>query len=368
MCLHSQAALAALNQAREHLATVQGEHPLIHVEVTPEAIGRVVSDWTGIPVGKLAQEQASMVANLGNILAQRIKGQNPALQAVVQGIQAGKAGLRAVEQPLGVFLLVGPSGVGKTETGLALADALFGDERSIITINMSEFQEKHTVSRLIGSPPGYVGYGEGGMLTEAVRRRPYSVVLLDEVEKAHTDVMQLFYQVFDKGTLTDGEGTEINFRNTVLMLTSNLASDLVQELCTQSGETLSQESLSTTIRPVLSKHFQPALLARMTIVPYMSLTTEALTRITHLKLSALVQRLYANNKIRLVYDDAVPAAIASRCVEVETGARNIDYILSANILPQLSRRILENMADGDMPSEVRLEFDEEGVLHMHFVK
>ncbi len=361
-------ALQALAQAREQLEQAQGDDALIHVEVTPESIAKVVSDWTGIPVGKLAQEQATMVANLESILAKRIKGQNPALQAVVQGIQAGKAGLKAVEQPLGVFLLVGPSGVGKTETGLALADALFGDERSVITINMSEFQEKHTVSRLIGSPPGYVGYGEGGMLTEAVRRRPYSVVLLDEVEKAHGDVMQLFYQVFDKGTLTDGEGTEVNFRNTVLMLTSNLASDRVQELCTQSTEALSQESISTAIRPVLSKHFQPALLARMTIVPYMSLNTEALTNIAHLKLTALTKRLYANNKIRLVYDEAVPMAIASRCIEVETGARNIDYILSANILPQLSRRILENMAEGDMPSEVRLEFDADGVLHMSFIK
>ncbi len=355
----------ALDSARKALLELQGDDPLVFVEVSPETIGKVVSDWTGIPVGKLAQEQASMVADLGNVLGKAIKGQDAAIHAVVEGIQASKAGLRSPDQPMGVFLLVGPSGVGKTETGLRLADALFGDERSVITINMSEFQEKHTVSRLIGSPPGYVGYGEGGMLTEAVRRRPYSVVLLDEVEKAHKDVMQLFYQVFDKGTLTDGEGTEVNFRNTVILLTSNLASDSIQQLCASGLP--SADALIGAIRPVLSQHFQPALLARMHIVPYGSLQPEALKTITTLKLDILAKRLYTNNKIRLVYDDKLSQAIASRCLEVETGARNIDYIISANILPQLSKCILEHMADGQMPREVHLEFNEEGALHMRFV-
>ena len=224
-------ALEAVRAAREALETWQAGKPLINVEVNAETVARVVADWTGIPVGKVAREQAGQMALLGETLARRIKGQDAALAAVTEGIQAGKAGLCGPQQPLGVFLLVGPSGVGKTETGLALADALFGDESSIVTVNMSEFQEKHMTSRLIGSPPGYVGYGEGGLLTEAVRRKPYSVVLLDEAEKAHPDVMQLFYQVFDKGVLTDGEGVEVSFRNTVIMLTSNLGSAITQQLC-----------------------------------------------------------------------------------------------------------------------------------------
>ncbi|MDO5537548.1 MAG: type VI secretion system ATPase TssH, partial [Desulfovibrionaceae bacterium] len=211
---------AALKAARQALAERQNGDPLVSVEVTSDVVAQVVSDWTGIPVGKVARDQAAQIADLHTTLSARVRGQEAALRSVVEGIQASKAGLRSPDQPIGVFLLVGPSGVGKTETGLSLADALFGDEHSVITVNMSEFQEKHTVSRLIGSPPGYVGYGEGGLLTEAVRRKPYSVVLLDEVEKAHGDVMQLFYQVFDKGMLTDGEGTEVSFRNTVIMLTS----------------------------------------------------------------------------------------------------------------------------------------------------
>ncbi len=357
-------AQSAFQHAQKKLEDLQSEAPLIHVEVTPETIGKVVSDWTGIPVGKLAQEQASMLADLENTLAKRIKGQAAALRAVSRGIQESKAGLRAEQQPIGIFLLVGPSGVGKTETGLALADALFGDERCMTSINMSEFQERHTVSRLVGSPPGYVGYGEGGMLTEAVRRRPYSVVLLDEVEKAHTDVMQLFYQVFDKGTLTDGEGTEVSFRNTVLLLTSNLASDMVQSLC--SDNIPSAEQLTTAIRPILSQHFQPALLARMSIVPYTSLKTDALMRIATLKLDALGKRLFANHKMRLVYDEKLTQTLAMRCSEVETGARNLDAIISAHILPLLSRRILENMASKDMPKEVRMEFDAEGSLEISF--
>jgi len=222
--------VTALTEARAAFEAARWGDGLVSIEVTPDVVARVVSDWTGIPLGKVAREQAVMVADLEHRLTERIKGQDAAIAAVSQAIKASKAGLRAPEQPVGVFLLVGPSGVGKTETGLTLADMLFGDEKSVVTINMSEFQEKHTVSRLIGSPPGYVGYGEGGMLTEAVRQRPYSVVLLDEVEKAHLDVLNLFYQVFDKGMLADGEGKEISFRNTVIMLTSNLASDVIQEM------------------------------------------------------------------------------------------------------------------------------------------
>lgn len=347
-------ALTAVRDAREALAARQGDAPLVAVEVTADVVAQVVSDWTGIPVGKVAREQASQIAGLLTTLNARIKGQDAALAAVVEGIQAGKAGLRAPEQPLGVFLLAGPSGVGKTETGLALADALFGDETSVITVNMSEFQEKHTVSRLIGSPPGYVGYGEGGLLTEAVRRRPYAVVLLDEVEKAHPDVMQLFYQVFDKGVLTDGEGTEVSFRNTVILLTSNMGSEVIQAMC-EGGEPPAPEAFTAALRPLLSGHFQPALLARMRIVPYVSLGADALQNIAALKLKSLAGRLRANNGMDCHWTDAAPEYLASRCTETETGARNIDHVLAGSVLPRLARNILEHMADGKQPRGVVLD-------------
>ena len=360
-------ALEAVRAAREALETWQAGKPLINVEVNAETVARVVADWTGIPVGKVAREQAGQMALLGETLARRIKGQDAALAAVTEGIQAGKAGLRGPQQPLGVFLLVGPSGVGKTETGLALADALFGDESSIVTVNMSEFQEKHMTSRLIGSPPGYVGYGEGGLLTEAVRRKPYSVVLLDEAEKAHPDVMQLFYQVFDKGVLTDGEGVEVSFRNTVIMLTSNLGSAITQQLCAD-GRTPDAATLTTALRPTLSHHFQPALLARMTIVPYVGLTQEALRIIAEQKLTSLARRLHGNNGMTLTWDEALPAALAARCTETETGARNIDAVLAGSILPTLSRRILQRMTENgnDDAAEVHMSVAENGDITISF--
>ncbi|MDO9631909.1 MAG: type VI secretion system ATPase TssH, partial [Humidesulfovibrio sp.] len=248
-----------LDARDKELAALQGEEPMVQIEVTPDLVGRVVSDWTGIPVGKMARDEAKTVVDLDVRLQDRVKGQNQGLAAIAEVIRASKAGIKNPDQPIGVFLLVGPSGVGKTETGLSLADLLFGNESSVVTINMSEFQEKHTVSRLIGSPPGYVGYGEGGMLTEAVRRQPYSVVLLDEVEKAHLDVMNTFYQVFDKGTLTDGEGKDINFKNTIIILTSNLGTDVIQEM-TGSGGEMPLEAVVSAVRPILSQHFKPALL------------------------------------------------------------------------------------------------------------
>jgi type VI secretion system protein VasG len=338
---------------------------LVSIEVTSDVVAKVVSDWTGIPVGKVAREQAAVAVDLERRLGERIKGQDAALRAVAEAVKAAKAGLRGPEQPSGVFLLVGPSGVGKTETGLALADILFGDERSVVTINMSEFQEKHTVSRLIGSPPGYVGYGEGGMLSEAVRQRPYSVVLLDEVEKAHLDVMNLFYQVFDKGLLTDGEGKEISFRNTVILLTSNLGADVIQEM-TKDGAELDLDTVLSAVRPILSEHFKPALLARMSIVPYQSLSGEAMRRIARLKLDALARRLLQNNKMTMIYTDAVPDQIAARCTEVETGARNIEYILSGTILPRMSQEILGHMSDAGMPRSVALDVGEDGGFTMIF--
>lgn len=357
--------VTALHDARGAFLAARWGDGLVSIEVTPDVVARVVSDWTGIPLGKVAREQAALVADLEHRLTERIKGQDAAIAAVSEAIKAAKAGLRAPEQPVGVFLLVGPSGVGKTETGLTLADMLFGDEKSVVTINMSEFQEKHTVSRLIGSPPGYVGYGEGGMLTEAVRQRPYSVVLLDEVEKAHLDVLNLFYQVFDKGMLADGEGKEISFRNTVIMLTSNLASDVIQEM-TNDGAEVDLETLLGAVRPILSEHFKPALLARMTIVPYKSLSAEALGRISVLKLESLKRRLLANNKMLLTWTDKVPATIAARCTEVETGARNIEYILSGTILPRMSQEILAHMSGSGMPASVALDVGEDGGFTMTF--
>ncbi|MFW5488962.1 MAG: type VI secretion system ATPase TssH [Desulfovibrio sp.] len=354
-----------LLQADAALAAAQGEDALIHVEVNPDQVGKVVADWTGIPVGKLARDQARMVGELKERMNERIKGQDHALDAIAQELQAARSGLTDPSRPQGVFLLVGPSGVGKTESGLCLADLLFGDERSVVTVNMSEFQEKHTVSRLIGSPPGYVGYGEGGMLTEAVRQHPYSVVLMDEVEKAHPDVLNLFYQVFDKGMLSDGEGKEINFRNTIIMLTSNLASDVIQEMTT-SGDKMPLDTLVAAIRPILSDHFKPALLARMTIVPYGSLAPEAMKMITGLKLGRLQKTLMDNNKMKLTWSDKVVESIAERCTEVETGARNIEYILNGNLLPLMSRRILSEMGGGEMPSKVAVDMDEDGGFTVEF--
>jgi len=262
-------------------------------------------------------------------------------------------------------LLVGPSGVGKTETALAVADLLFGGERFMVTINMSEFQERHTVSRLIGSPPGYVGYGEGGVLTEGVRQRPYSVVLLDEVEKAHLEVMNLFYQVFDKGTLSDGEGRVIDFKNTVLFLTSNLATDVITEMC--SGEQRPPlEALMAAIRPILSDHFKPALLARMTVVPFYTLPPDVLKDIVVLKLDKLAKRMAETHKIKLSYSPKVVEQIASRCTEVETGARNIDHIMNGTILPQMSREILAKLSEGAMPSEAMLDVGEDGAFQISF--
>ncbi|MDR1947145.1 MAG: type VI secretion system ATPase TssH [Desulfovibrio sp.] len=357
---------AALDGAAVALKAAEDGDALVSVEVTPDVVAQVVSDWTGIPVGKVAREEANLIAELDAHLEERIKGQDEAVAAVCKVIKASKAGLRAPAAPLGVFLLVGPSGVGKTETGLALADLLFGDEESVISINMSEFQERFTVSRLVGSPPGYVGYGEGGLLTEAVRRRPYSVILLDEAEKAHPDVMNLFYQVFDKGVLTDGEGKTVSFSETVIMLTSNLASEKILEATGRETPTHGEE-LNTLIWPDLCAHFKPALLARMTIVPYIGLDAAALERITRMKLDALGERLLRNNKITLHYADTLVATIVARCSEVETGARNIDHILSANVLPQLAQTILEKMSGEDvMPPVLELDVDESGGFSMHF--
>jgi len=354
-----------IERASREFENLQGDSPLVRIEVDPDVVAKVVSDWTGIPLGKVMREQVQNVINLDSNLRQSIKGQDEALEAISQVIRAAKAGLKDPGQPLGVFLLVGPSGVGKTETGLAVADVLFGGEGFIVTINMSEFQEAHTVSRLIGSPPGYVGYGEGGVLTEAVRQRPYSVVLIDEVEKGHLEVMNLFYQVFDKGMLSDGEGRVIDFRNTVLLLTSNLATDVITELCS-SEERPPLETVMSAIRPILSNHFKPALLARMNVVPFYTLGPEIMKDIVSLKLDKLTSRMAETHKMKFIYSPEVVDQIATRCTEVETGARNIDHIMNGTILPQMSREILTRLGEGAMPSEAHLGMAEDGSFKIDF--
>jgi len=348
-----------VRSAEAVLAELQSKEKLVFIEVAPDTIAKVVSDRTGVPLGKMMRDHAASALALEQSLEARIKGQDHAIAAISEVLKSASSGLRDPDQPMGVFLLAGPSGTGKTETALSVADMMFGGEQSIVTINMSEFQEKHTVSRLVGSPPGYVGYGEGGVLTEAVRQRPYTVVLLDEVEKAHLDVVNLFYQVFDKGILSDGEGREINFRNTVVFLTSNLALDVITELCS-GDERPDPAVVMAAVRPILSNHFKPALLARMTVIPFYTLPKDALRGIVDLKLKKVINRMSANNKIALEITTPARDAITARCTEVETGARNIDFILKGTVLPLLSNSLLESMAKNTNPAKAKLDVDAAG--------
>ncbi|WP_163337196.1 type VI secretion system ATPase TssH [Desulfopila sp. IMCC35008] len=354
-----------LEQAQQELEEVQGDSMLVRIEVDPDVVAKVVSDWTGIPLGRVMRDQASGVLSLDEKLGDRIKGQAPALRSITEVIKAAKAGLKDPGQPLGIFLLVGPSGVGKTETALALADTMFGGEQFVTSINMSEFQEQHTLSRLIGSPPGYVGYGEGGVLTEAVRQRPYSVVLLDEVEKANLEVMNLFYQVFDKGVLSDGEGRAIDFKNTVIFLTSNLATDVITEMTT-GDDPVPYDVLLEAVRPILSDHFKPALLARMTVIPYLTLPTDILKDIVVLKLDKLAGRMQETHKIDFTYSQEVVQQISARCTEVETGARNIDHIMNGTVLPQISQEILSRMAGTVLPGGLNLAVGDDNSFVIEF--
>jgi len=348
----------ALRGALAHLRSVQQKIPLVSVEVDPETVAAVVADWTGIPVGKMVRDDVAAVNTIEDRLMARIRGQDAAIAAIARRMRNARAGLQDPRQPLGVFLLVGPSGTGKTETALSVADLLFGGERFMCTINMSEFQEKHTVSRLIGSPPGYVGYGEGGVLTEAVRQRPYSVVLLDEVEKADPEVLNLFYQVFDKGMLADGEGRIVDFRNTVIFMTSNLGTDVTMQLAA-SGQGHSSEELGKSLRPVLTRHFKPALLARMTIVPYFPIGREVLRQIVDLKLGQVAARLRDNHGVKLSFAAPVYDAIAARCQEADTGARNVDHIVREHLLPVLASQILQYLADGNLPPQISVTLDDQ---------
>jgi type VI secretion system protein VasG len=352
-----QADLARLNA---ELDKAQGESPLMQVCVDAQTIAEVVSGWTGIPVGKMVKDEIHTVLALRELLEKRIIGQSHALEAIGQRIRTARARLEDPRRPIGVFLLVGPSGVGKTETALALADVLYGGERNIVTINMSEYQEAHTVSGLKGSPPGYVGYGEGGVLTEAVRRKPYCVVLLDEIEKAHADVLELFYQVFDKGALEDAEGREIDFKNTIILLTSNVGTDTIMKLCADPDTRPEPEGLVEALRPDLLNVFKPAFLGRLIVVPYYPIADEVMRQIIELQLGRVRARLQENNRAQFTYDDALVTAIAQRCTEVESGARNVDHILTRTLLPEISREFLARMAAGQAISKVHVSVTRDG--------
>jgi type VI secretion system protein VasG len=349
-----------LTQELERLRSIKPEFRLVSADVDEALVASIVGDWTGIPVGKMVKDDVDAILHCEDRLRLRVRGQDPALAAIARELRAARSGLKPTQQPLGVFLLVGPSGVGKTETALALAELLFGGERFVVTINMSEFQERHTVSRLIGSPPGYVGYGEGGVLTEAVRHRPYSVVLLDEVEKADKEVLNLFYQVFDKGMLSDGEGRVIDFKNTVVILTSNLATDLLTNAAMPGEDIPPLDELAALVKPTLSAHFKPALLARMTVVPYVPIGPEALFGIARMKLGAVAKRAMEAHGITLTIDDAVVKAIADRCREVESGARNVDHILRGTVLPLVSNEVLRRIAAEESLEALHLALDNEG--------
>lgn len=349
--------LAQLNQ---ELAQVQGETALTQVCVDAQIVGQVISGWTGIPLGKMIKDEIGTVLELGRHLERRVIGQTHALELISQRIQTARANLDDPGKPLGVFMLVGPSGVGKTETALALSDLLYGGEHNLISINMSEFQEAHTVSTLKGSPPGYVGYGEGGVLTEAVRRRPYSVVLLDEVEKAHPDVLELFYQVFDKGLMEDGEGREIDFKNTIILLTTNACSDQLSKLTSDPETMPSAEGIVKAIKPEMNKIFKPAFLGRMVLVPYYPIRDETLKKIVELKLARIKKRMFENHRIDLEYDQRVIEEVAKRCTEVESGARNVDNILTNTLLPDISRQLLTSIAQEQKLSSVRVAIAPDG--------
>lgn len=362
--MNEEAVRIAISACQEQLDAIRNGNPLVHFEVGPDEVSHVISDWTGIPMGKMLQDEAETTLKLKESLTQSIKGQEYAIDALSEGIQTAKAGLGNPDAPTGVFLLVGPSGVGKTETARAIADQMFGGERFMTTINMSEFQEKHTVSRLIGSPPGYVGYGEGGMLTEAVRQRPYSVVLLDEVEKADPEVLNLFYQVFDKGTLNDGEGRTIDFKNTLIIMTSNLATHEIESLVHQSKD-IDANIIAEAIRPTLNQHFKPALLARMSVLPFVPLSDEAMTEIIHHKLNKVSQRLQSHHKLSLSYEESLVEFVLGNCRLAETGARNIDAVINRQLLPQLSTQLLVHDKD-DSHTQIEVSVDEQGTLTYAF--
>ncbi|WP_373500439.1 type VI secretion system ATPase TssH [Desulfococcus sp.] len=344
------------------LAAIQGDAPMVQVAVESQVVSEVISGWTGIPTGRMMADEIETVLGIEELLRRRIIGQDHALAAIAQMVQTAHAGLEDPSKPTAVLMMVGPSGVGKTETALALAELLYGGEQNVITINMSEYQEAHTVSGLKGSPPGYVGYGEGGVLTEAVRRRPYSVVLLDEIEKAHTDVTEIFYQVFDKGMMEDGEGRRIDFKNTLIIMTSNLGTDLIMKVCADEETMPDAPALAEMLRPELQKHFKPAFLGRLKVVPYFPITDANMRRIVKLKLNRIARRMKENRNVEFVYGDEIIDAVAGRCTEVDSGARNIDHILTNTLLPEMSKEMLSIMAAGGEMRTVRVAIAGEGFV------
>jgi type VI secretion system protein VasG len=357
---------AELKKATDELQTLQGETPMVFPYVSADVCAQVIGDWTGIPVGSMMKDEAQTLLALEQKLCERICGQDDALHSVADTIRSSKTGMGNPDAPLGVFLFAGPSGVGKTETALALADLLFGGEKFMTVINMSEYQEKHTVSQLKGAPPGYVGYGEGGILTEAVRQKPYSIVILDEVEKAHLEVMNLFYQVFDKGFMRDGEGREINFRNTVIVMTSNLASDTIVELCT-GEQPVTQDQIIDAIRPQLSGHFQPALLARCKAIPFRPLGADVMKNVVKIKLDKVAKRIAATHNIAFTYSDTLVDGIAASCTAVEAGARNADLVIGQTLLPQISMKLLESLGNEDEHyTRIHVGENEQGELSVSF--
>lgn len=351
---------------RAELAEVQQKNPLVFERVNASIIHDIISDWTGIPVGKMVNDEIRQVLELESCMAQRVIGQDYALKQLVQGIKTSKAKLEDPNKPQGVFLLVGPSGVGKTETALALANELYGGESHLITINMSEYQEAHTVSALKGAPPGYVGYGQGGVLTEAVRRNPYSVVLLDEIEKAHRDVQELFYQVFDKGMLEDGEGRLIDFKNTTILLTSNVGSSAIMQACLNHPPEHwpSANQLIEQLKPSLYQQFKPAFLGRMQIVPYFPLHDDLLLKIIEHKLGKIIQRIQTQYQTEVTYSDDLLELILSRCTEVDSGARNVDHILNASVLPALATEILMALSEEKVPEKIQIEVENDEITYL----
>lgn len=355
-------AASALEKALVSLRELQGETPMVPLQVDAHVVAEIVAAWTGIPLGKMVKDEIRTVLGLKPLLQARVIGQDHALEAIAQRVRTSRANLEDPDKPKGVFLFVGPSGVGKTETALALADILYGGERKLVTINMSEYQEAHSVSGLKGSPPGYVGYGEGGVLTEAVRRNPYSVVLLDEVEKAHPDVLELFFQVFDKGVLDDAEGREIDFRNTLILLTSNVGSSQIMQACLNRprDQLPAADALTDALRPVLYKSFKPAFLGRMQVVPFYPIPDEVLARIIELKLGRIRERIAAHHKADFSWNAGLVEAVLARCTEVDSGARNVDHILNGTLLPEIAAEVLGRMAEGEAVRQVRVTTGRKG--------
>ena len=365
VCRQDISRQADIRDLQQQLNTAQQDNALIQVDVDTRTVANVVADWTGVPLSSLIKDEQTELLTLENEISKRVVGQEVALNAIAQRLRAAKTGLTSENGPQGVFLLVGPSGTGKTETALALADVMYGGEKSLITINLSEYQEPHTVSQLKGSPPGYVGYGQGGILTEAVRKRPYSVVLLDEVEKAHRDVMNLFYQVFDRGFMRDGEGREIDFRNTVILMTSNLGSDHIMQLLDERPEA-TEGDLQELLRPILRDHFQPALLARFQTVIYRPLSEPAMRTIVEMKLNQVSQRLSRHYGLTTHIGESLFGALTSACLLPDTGARNVDSLLNQQILPVLSQQLLTHMAAKQKTTSLTLGWSEDQGISMEF--